>query len=84
MRHIQTKEPLIPHEIPERAWAKLACDLFEFDKKSYLVTVDYYSNFFEVDRLDQLTSKLKPHFARYGLPDTLITDNGPQFIGEDF
>ena len=52
----QPKEPLIPHEIPKRAWAKIGCDIFEFEKKSYLVTVDDYSNFFEVDRLEQLTS----------------------------
>ena len=85
----QPKEPLIPHEIPKRAWAKIGCDIFEFEKKSYLVTVDYYSNFFEVDRLEQLTSlavvkKLKPHFARFGIPNTLVTDNGPQFISDDF
>ncbi|CAB3984941.1 Retrovirus-related Pol poly from transposon, partial [Paramuricea clavata] len=85
----QSKEPLIPHEIPKRAWAKIGCDIFEFEKKSYLVTVDYYSNFFEVDRLEKLTSlavikKLKPHFARFGIPNTLVTDNGPQFISDDF
>ena len=85
----QPKQPLITHDTPERAWAKVGCDLFEFNEKSYLATVDYYSNFFEVDRLDQLTSKnvikkLKPHFARYGIPDTVVTDNGPQFISEEF
>ena len=51
--------------------------------------MDYYSNFFEVDRLEQLTSlavikKLKPHFARFGIPNTLVTDNDPQFISDDF
>ena len=85
----QRKEPLIPHEIPTRAWAKVSCDLFELDKKMYLVTVDYYSCFFEVDHLQVSTSqavikKLKPHFARYGIPDTLVSDNGPQFISKEF
>ena len=85
----QPKQPLIPHEVPNRAWAKVDCDIFEFKNKSYVVTVDYYSNFFEVDRLDSLTSqalikKLKPHFARYGIPDILVTDNGPQFTSEEF
>ena len=88
-RDKQAKEPLIPHEVPDRAWAKVACDLFEFDQKVYLVTVDYYSYFFEVDRLDTLTAKavirkLKPHIARYGIPQTLVTDNGPQFISREF
>ena len=85
----QRKEPLIPHEIPTTAWAKVSCDLFELDKKMYLVTVDYYSCFFEVDHLQVSTSqavikKLKPHFARYGTPDTLVSDNGPQFISKEF
>ena len=57
--------------------------------KDYLVTVDYYSNFAEVDRLSKTTSKsvikrLKQHFARHGIPDTLITDNGPQFSASSF
>ncbi|CAB4028483.1 Retrovirus-related Pol poly from transposon, partial [Paramuricea clavata] len=85
----QPKKPLIPHEMPKRAWAKIGCDIFEFENKSYLVTVDYYSNFFEVDCLEKLTSlavikKLKPHFARFGIPNTLVTDNGPQFISDNF
>ena len=54
-----------------------------------MVTVDYMSNFWEVDRLDSLTSqsiiqKLKPHFARYGIPDTVMSDNGPQFVSGEF
>ena len=85
----QRKERLIPHEIPTRAWAKVSCDLFELDKEMYLVTVDYYSCFFEVDHLKVSTSqaiikKLKPHFARYGIPDTLVSDNGPQFVSKEF
>ena len=48
----------------------------------YLVTTDCYTNFFELDVLVSRTSKevitkRKPHFARYGLPDRLITDNVP-------
>ena len=32
----------------------------------------------------EVIAKLKPHFARYGLPDRLITDNGPQFDYNEF
>ena len=38
------KEPLMIHEIPDRAWSKLALDLFCLQDKNYLVTVDYYSD----------------------------------------
>lgn len=49
-----------------------------------MVTLDYFSNFWEVDRLTTTTSaaitlKLKNHFARFGCPDSLISDNGPRF-----
>ena len=27
---------------------------------------------------------LKEQFSRYGIPDTLVTDNSPQFTSEDF
>ena len=32
----QSKETLISHEAPDRPWAKIATDLFEFDGKEYL------------------------------------------------
>ena len=85
----QPKEPLVSHEVPNRAWAKIGCDLMEFENKNYLVTVDYFSNFFEIDRLEQatthhVTKKLKAHFARYGIPETVVTDDGAQFISNDF
>ncbi len=88
-RDKQSKEPLIPHEIPDRAWAKLGCDLFEFDNRNYLITVDYFSTFFEIDRLEHATAKyvikkLKAHFARYGIPEVLVSDNGTQFTSQDF
>lgn len=31
-----------------------------------------------------MIAKLKCHFARYGCPDTVISDNGPQFVSETF
>ena len=85
----QQKEPLLCHEVPDHPWAKVATDLFQLENKDYLVTVDYFSDFFEVDRLYSTTSetvikKLKGHFARYGIPDEIISDNGSQFTAEEF
>ncbi|XP_044166875.1 uncharacterized protein K02A2.6-like [Acropora millepora] len=83
------KESLMPHKIPNRPWEQVAVDLFELNKKEYMITVDYYSNFWEIDRLTSTTSsavvlKLKNHFARYGCPNRLISDNGPQFVSSEF
>ena len=47
----QQKEPMISHEISNRPWEKLGCDLFDFEDKQYLVRVDYYSDYFAVDRI---------------------------------
>ena len=50
--------------------------------------VDYFSNFIEVDYLSTTSStvihKIKAQFSRYGIPDKLMTDNGPQFLSHEF
>ena len=53
------------------------------------MTVDYYSDYFEIDRLHVTTScgiikALKKHFARFGIPEEIITDNGPNFVSQEF
>ena len=85
----QQKEPMISHEIPSRPWEKVGCDLFDFEDKHYLVCVDYYSDYFEVDRIfgkkgKEVISRLKSQFARHGIPDQLISDNGPPFSSREF
>jgi Integrase zinc binding domain len=45
----QSKEPLQSHEIPDRPWQIIACDLFEYNHIQFLITVDYYSNLFDLD-----------------------------------
>ena len=85
----KAKEPLISHEIPTRPREKIGCDMFEFGGRDYLITVDYFSNYFEVDQLSNKTNqevmgKLKQHLARHGLPDQLISDNGPPYNSRAF
>lgn len=84
----QQKEPLISIET-EYPWEKVGADIFTLQKKDYLVTVDYFSGFWEVDLLRSVTSttvinRLKQHFARNGIPSVLISDNGPQFASQEF
>ena len=77
----QQKETLMPHEVPWRRWEKVGTDLFEFKNKSYLITVDYYSNFWDVDKLPDtkartiISLKLRNHFTRYGCPHKVESDN---------
>ncbi|UYV83322.1 K02A2.6-like, partial [Cordylochernes scorpioides] len=77
-------EPLIPNDFPERPWQKVGMDLFHYEGSEYLVVVDYFSRFIEVVRLTKLSSETvvdhcKAIFARHGIPDIVISDNGPQF-----
>ena len=86
----QQKETLVPHEVPDRPWAKVAVDLLSFKGRNYMhVCVDYYPSFLEMDALESIRSatvirKLKLHFARHGIPETVISDNGPQFTVHEF
>ena len=57
--------------------------------ENYVVISDYYSKFFEVTKLSTTTSAatikhLKPNFARHGIPEEVISDNGPQFSSAEF
>ena len=82
-------EPLMVHEVHDRPWAKVGVDLFKFADRDYFCTLDYMSNFWEIDHLQNteaktVITKLKHHFVRHGIPDRQVTDNGPQFSSRDF
>lgn len=85
----QQKETLRPHKLPSNPWSKVGTDIFTLDNRNYLITVDYLSNFWELDYLLDTRSttvihKLKAHFARHGIPDVVISDNGSQYASEEF
>ena len=74
----------MPLEIPSRPWERIGVDLFTFNNKDFLITLDYFSNYWEIDKLNNTLAstvilKLKSHFMRYGCPDQVVSDNGPQF-----
>ena len=82
-------EPLIPTEFPSRPWQRLASDLFEIKGQKYLLVVDYYSRYIEIAKLfgtgsASVINHLKSIFARHGIPEILISDNGPQYAAESF
>ena len=83
------REPLQSHDVGARPWAKVAADLALMDDRFILVVSDYFSNFVEVTRLSSSTSfavikAMKEIFARFGIPDELVSDNGPQFASSEF
>ncbi|XP_041472606.1 uncharacterized protein K02A2.6-like [Lytechinus variegatus] len=85
----QPAQPLMPHQIIGRPWAKVESDLFHHCHDNYLLMVCYYSNFFEMEKLQRTTApavikKLKHHFGRYGVPEIIVSDNGPPFSSREF
>ena len=83
------KLPMQSHQLPDRPCFRVAADQFKLHGKEYIVLVDFYSDFIEVKQLQENTSCsvvefFKEHFSRYGIPDPLVTDNGPQFTSHEF
>ena len=68
----QPKELLQAPKLPARPWSKVAVDEFYYKNKSYLLTVDYFSDYFENDRLYSTSSKSiikksRAQFVRHGI-----------------
>lgn len=85
----QRYEPLKPSELPRRPWEKLAADLCQVNNKTFLIVVDYYSRWIEIKHLKSTTSEavirqFRDIFTQHGYPRVLITDNGPQFVSQEF
>ena len=82
-------EPLIPSPLPNLPWQKIGTNLFEWDKTTYLLIIDYYSYWIEIAKLTGLSANsvinhTKSIFARYGIPEAVISENGPQFSSEAY
>ena len=82
-------EPLRPTETPERAWQVVGVDLFYCRGSTHLLVTDYYSRYPEVVTLRSesaadVIQQMKYIFARHGIPETVVSDNGPQFACQEF
>lgn len=82
-------EPLKPTKLPSGPWEDLAVDLLgPLPSGHYvLVVIDYYSRYYEIYIIKDISSEkivdcLETTFARNGLPKTIKSDNGPQFVSK--
>ena len=80
---------MIPSTLPELPWQKVATDLYEWEQSTYLLIVDYYSRYIEIARLNRATAAeviahTKSVFARHGIPEVVISDNGPQYTSDAY
>ncbi|XP_059188219.1 uncharacterized protein K02A2.6-like [Centropristis striata] len=82
--------PLHPWEWPDRPWSRLHFDFAgPFKGQMFLIMVDAHSKCIEAHIMSNITfpttiDKLRQVFAVHGLPDPLVTDNGPTFTSELF
>ena len=87
-RNAIPKEPLISHDVQDYPWETIATGLFIWNNQEYLVVVDYFGKYFEVEKLYKITSqavipKLKKIFSRFGITQKVVSD-GPQYASQDF
>ena len=82
--------PLHPWDWPKRPWARIHIDYAgPFMGKMFLVLVDAHSKWLDVRVVPSATSentiqKLRSIFATYGIPETLVSDNGSAFTSAEF
>ncbi|UYV61752.1 K02A2.6-like [Cordylochernes scorpioides] len=81
------RQPLKPFPVPDYPWQTVSLGIFYIQKKPHLLVVDRYSGYPEVFTLEPPTAinvknKLRETFARFGIPETMMSDNGPPFRSE--
>jgi len=84
-----SKEPMKSLPVPSGPWQLISQDIFTLQSEHYLVTVCHFSDWIEVDKLQDLSAsavveKTKAHICRYGIPAICHTDNGPQFACAEY
>ena len=78
--------PIHPWEYPEWPWQRVHID---FAGRMFLIVVDAYSKWLEVLEMPNTTmqttvDQLHSAFARWGIPQQVVSDNGPQFVSQEF
>ena len=82
--------PMQPWTWPERPWQRVHVDFAgPFLGKMFFLLMDAHSKWPEVYEMTSTTAQktvdiLRHIFAAYGLPEQLVSDNGPQFVAKEF
>ena len=90
VRKMPATAPLHPWEWPSHPWRRLHIDYAgPYLHCMFLVVVDAHSKWPEVVVMKNATSTttitaLRNIFARFGIPDQIVSDNGSQFTSNEF
>ena len=89
-RNAPTETLLHPWPWPSRPWSRLHIDFAgPIYNTMFLVIIDAHSKWIEVFPMSNITAtstvqRLKILFAQFGIPDTIVSDNGPTFVSAEF
>ena len=89
-RNSPPEAPIHPWEYPDKPWTRIHVDFAgPFLGSMFLIIVDSYSKWPIVKQMRKTTSSqtievLRTVFSDWGLPTQIVSDNGPQFISEEF
>lgn len=84
------KSPIHPWEWPEKPWTRLHIDhAGPVLGKTLLIIVDAYSKWIDAHIVPSTSAiaaidKLRSTLATHGLPQTIVSDNGPSFTSNEF
>lgn len=82
--------PLSPWQWPSRPWSRVHIDfLGPFMGHMFLLLIDAHSKWIEVHPMASITATatiqcLRNIFAQLGLPEKIVSDNGPTFVSAEF
>lgn len=88
-RKAPPQAPLHPWRWTTRPWERIHVDFAQKGKDMFLVVIDSHSKWIEVVHTSSTTSNatieiLRRLFSSTGLPEEVVSDNGPQFASEEF
>ncbi|XP_045183417.2 uncharacterized protein K02A2.6-like [Mercenaria mercenaria] len=89
LKALPAEAPLHPWVRASRPMERIHIDFADFKNHSFLILIDNYSKWLEVIPMKSTTSentidKLRSIFSYTGLPEQLVSDNGPQFTSVTF
>ena len=89
-KHAPSPAPLHPWTWPTKPWQRIHIDFAgPFLGTSFFVVIDAHSKWPEVFEMSntsttQTIAIFRKLFATYGLPEQMLSDNGPQFSSAEF
>ncbi|XP_055611719.1 uncharacterized protein K02A2.6-like isoform X1 [Uranotaenia lowii] len=73
-----------------RPFSRIHTDFFYFERHNFLLIIDSYSKWLEIYLMNygsdatKVLKKFSEFFSRFGLPDVIVSDNGPPYNSQQF